>query len=210
MSGGHEGQSRGPGLTGLTGNNDKTDEKREGNKMDDFEKVEKLRQKANVSYEEAKEALDKSQGDLLDAMIYLEGQGKVSSEEQTSRSTTYEGQTDLVDVRDTVEKEDRKNKKSERTLGQKIKHLCHLIWIKMKDNKFLVERRGEKIVTIPVWVLILALFVSFWTVGVVLIVGLFFECRYEIAGPDDLRIVNDAFDKAGDVVDKVKDEVDKL
>ncbi len=178
--------------------------------MEEFEKVEKLRQRANISYEEAKEALDKSEGDLLDAMIYLEGQGKISADEQTSRSTTYEGQTDLVNVRDTVEKEDRKNKRSERTLGQKLKHLCHLIWIKLKDNKFLVERRGETIVTLPVWVLILALFVSFWTVGVILIIGLFFECRYEIAGPDDLSMVNTAFDKAGDVVDKVKDEVDKL
>lgn len=178
--------------------------------MDEFEKVEKLRQRANISYEEAKEALEKSQGDLLDAMIYLEGQGKISADEQTSRSTTYEGQTDLVDVRDTVEKEDKKNKKSERTLGQKIKYLCHLIWIKIRENKFLVERKGEKIVTLPVWVLLLALLVSFWTVGVVLIVGLFFECRYEIAGPDDLSVVNNAFDKAGDVVEKVKDEVDKL
>lgn len=195
----------------MTGNKSKTNQRKERrNIMDEFEKVEKLRQRANVSYEEAKEALDKSQGDLLDAMIYLEGQGKISADEQTSRSTTYEGQTDLVDVRDTVEKEDKKNKKSERTLGQKIKHLCHLIWIKIRQNKFTVERRDEKIVTIPVWILILALFVSFWTVGVVLIVGLFFDCRYEIVGPDDLSAVNNAFDKAGDVVDKVKDEVDKL
>ncbi len=195
----------------MTGNKSKTNQRKERrNIMDEFEKVEKLRQRANVSYEEAKEALDKSQGDLLDAMIYLEGQGKISADEQTSRSTTYEGQTDLVDVRDTVEKEDKKNKKSERTLGQKIKHLCHLIWIKIRQNKFTVERRDEKIVTIPVWILILALFVSFWTVGVVLIVGLFFDCRYEIVGPDDLSAVNNAFEKAGDVVDKVKDEVDKL
>ena len=178
--------------------------------MDEFEKVEKLRQRANISYEEAKEALEKSEGDLLDAMIYLEGQGKISSDGQTSRSTTYEGQTDLVDVRDTVEKEDKKNRKSERTLGQKIKYLCHLIWIKIRENKFLVERKGEQIVALPVWVLILALLVSFWTVGIVLIVGLFFECRYEIAGPDDLSVVNNAFDKAGDVVEKVKDEVEKL
>ena len=118
--------------------------------MDEFEKVEKLRQRANVSYEEAKEALDKSQGDLLDAMIYLEGQGKISADEQTSRSTTYEGQTDLVDVRDTVEKEDKKNKKSERTLGQKIKHLCHLIWIKIRQNKF---------TTSPVWLFLTAVII---------------------------------------------------
>ena len=45
--------------------------------MDNFEKVEKLRQHANVSYEEAKEALERSDWDILDAMIYLEKTGKV-------------------------------------------------------------------------------------------------------------------------------------
>ena len=40
--------------------------------MDHFEKVEKLRERANISYAEAKEALEKSNGDLLDAMACLE------------------------------------------------------------------------------------------------------------------------------------------
>lgn len=40
--------------------------------MDNFEKVEKLREKANVSYEEAKQALENCNWDILDAMIYLE------------------------------------------------------------------------------------------------------------------------------------------
>ncbi|MCR5421534.1 MAG: hypothetical protein K6E98_11040 [Lachnospiraceae bacterium] len=175
--------------------------------MDEFEKVEKLRQRANVTYEEAKEALKQSEGDLLDAMIYLEGQGKTGSKGQTSRSTVYEEQTAYVDVRDAVESN--KNK-SERTIGQKIKYLCHLIWLKCKNNKFVVERKNEKIVSLPVWVLILALIVSFWTVGIVLIVGLFLDCRYEIVGPDSFNVVNNTLDKAGEVVDKVKDEFDKL
>ena len=175
--------------------------------MDEFEKVEKLTQRANVSFEEAKEALKQADGDLLDAMILLEAQGKVPAGEKTSRSTTYEGQSEYIDVRDAVENEDRK---SGRTLGQKIKHLFHLIWIKIRENKFLVERKGERIVSVPVWVLILALIFSFWTVGIVLVVGLFLDCRYEIVGPDDLSVVNNALDKAGDVVEKVKDEVDKL
>ena len=40
--------------------------------MNDFEKVELLRQKANVTYEEAKDALKACNGDMLDAMVYLE------------------------------------------------------------------------------------------------------------------------------------------
>ena len=49
--------------------------------MDNFEKVEKLREKAGVSYEEAKTALEQCNYDLLDAMIYLEKQGKVQNRE---------------------------------------------------------------------------------------------------------------------------------
>jgi translation elongation factor EF-Ts len=45
--------------------------------MATIELVEKLRQKANVTYEEAKEALEASGDNILDAMIYLERQGKV-------------------------------------------------------------------------------------------------------------------------------------
>ena len=45
--------------------------------MEQLEKVEKLRQRANVTYEEAKQALEACNWDLLDAMVYLEKQGKV-------------------------------------------------------------------------------------------------------------------------------------
>ena len=45
----------------------------------DLEKVEKIREKAQVSYEEAKQALAAAEGDLLDALIELERQGKVQA-----------------------------------------------------------------------------------------------------------------------------------
>ena len=175
--------------------------------MDEFEKVEKLRQRVDVTYEEAKEALKQADGDLLDAVIWLENQGKTVKTEQTTRSTSYDEQKDYVSVQDTVEKE---SKKSDRTLGQKIRYLCHLIWVKLKENKFVVERSGNRIVTLPVWILILALMISFWTVGIVMVIGLFFNCRYEIVGPNDLSFVNETLEKAGDAVDKVKGEIENL
>ena len=45
--------------------------------MEQLEKVEKLRERADVSYEEAKEALEACDWDLLDAMVWLEKRGKV-------------------------------------------------------------------------------------------------------------------------------------
>ena len=45
--------------------------------MDNFEKVERLREKADVTYDEAKRALEACNWDMLDALIYLETLGKV-------------------------------------------------------------------------------------------------------------------------------------
>ena len=45
--------------------------------MEDYKLVEKLKNEANISYEEAKSALEKSNWDILDAFVYLEEMGKV-------------------------------------------------------------------------------------------------------------------------------------
>ena len=70
--------------------------------MEMMEKVERLREKANVTYEEAKAVLEQTGGDLLDAMVLLERQGKVREPAQSTFSTDYEEQTEYVKVRDKV------------------------------------------------------------------------------------------------------------
>ena len=44
--------------------------------MDHFEMTEKLRERAQVSYEEAKEALELNEWDMLEAIVYLEREGE--------------------------------------------------------------------------------------------------------------------------------------
>ena len=58
--------------------------------MDHFEMVEKLRTKANVSYEEAKAALEKTDWDVLDALVLLESEGKVKEAAAGQEYTTQE------------------------------------------------------------------------------------------------------------------------
>ena len=55
-----------------------------------LEQVERLREKANVSYGQAKAALEYSGGNLLDALIYLEEQGVIPRPEETYYSTKNE------------------------------------------------------------------------------------------------------------------------
>lgn len=54
--------------------------------MERMELVELVREKAGVSYTDAKEALDASEDDLLDALVWLEGQGRAQT--RTARSST--------------------------------------------------------------------------------------------------------------------------
>jgi NACalpha-BTF3-like transcription factor len=42
-----------------------------------LELIEILRERANISYEEAKEALEKCNNDVVEALIYLEKQDKI-------------------------------------------------------------------------------------------------------------------------------------
>ena len=75
--------------------------------MDNFEKVEKLRERASVSYEEAKAALEESGWDILDAMVLLEKQGKTNGPQKTSYSTDYDQQEEYTPVTKTVYDEKR-------------------------------------------------------------------------------------------------------
>ncbi|MDD2620249.1 MAG: DUF4342 domain-containing protein [Syntrophomonadaceae bacterium] len=49
-----------------------------------LELIEKLRERAEVSYEEAKAALEKCDGDIVEALIYLEQQNKIKKPPQDS------------------------------------------------------------------------------------------------------------------------------
>ena len=55
-----------------------------------LELVERLKEKADVSYTQAKEALEYSGGNLLDALIYLEEKGAIPRTEGAYYSTRSE------------------------------------------------------------------------------------------------------------------------
>jgi hypothetical protein len=54
-----------------------------------LEQIEALRERANVSYEEAKAALETCNGDIVEALIYLERQNKVKAEKKTCTESGF-------------------------------------------------------------------------------------------------------------------------
>ncbi len=175
--------------------------------MDEFEKVEKLTQRANVTFEEAKKALTEANGDLLDAMIILEKQGKTAAPEQASYSTQYEEQTQYVSVAKTVDdKNAGKTNRPKKSFGEKMKAL----WHKLCVNYLIVERNNEQMLKLPIWLFIIILLVAWEGVLIAMLIALFLGCRYSFVGEDDLSKVNDVIDKVSEGADKVKDSFDNL
>lgn len=159
--------------------------------MTHMEMVEKLRKSANVTFEEARDALEKANWDLLDAMIELERQGKIKpgarydtgSEEQETR-TVY------------INKESGWDR-----FWKSFKDVCR----KLCKNDLQATQGGTQILRLPIIVAILLLCVSFYVLLPLMLVSLFFGWRYSFCGPDFTNSkVNEAMGKATDAAEDIK------
>ncbi|MBU3144258.1 DUF4342 domain-containing protein [Clostridium sp. CF012] len=54
-----------------------------------LEQIDELRKRANVSYEDAKNALEQNAGNLIEALVYLEKQNKIKPEELSSSESKF-------------------------------------------------------------------------------------------------------------------------
>lgn len=54
-----------------------------------LDQVDELRKRANVSYEDAKNALEQCSGDLIEALVFLEKQNKIKPEKDSCRQNSF-------------------------------------------------------------------------------------------------------------------------
>lgn len=169
--------------------------------MTNFEMVEKLRQTADVSYEEAQAALEKSSWDLLDAVLLLEREGKIplTGGSYSTRAEKAEPEAEPDGHRGPGEL-----RRFFRWLGKTLRKLIRI----GNTNSLKVSRRGEELFSLPVTVYAVLILCSLSTVFIAMAVGLFCGCRYSFIGPDLGREgINSAMNKAADAVESVKDEI---
>ena len=174
--------------------------------MDMFEKVDKLRERANVSYEEAKDALERANGDILDAMILLEREGKTRQQGSASYNTAYtaDQQQNAQNYAGYGANAQRDCRPGDgRTFGDKIKALFH----KSTVNYLAIDRKGERIMRIPILAAILIVLFAWYAAIIAVIVSLFLDCKYSFEGQDEMKAANDVAGKAGDLAEQVKEKV---
>ncbi len=174
--------------------------------MDNLEKVEKIREKTGVTYEAAKEALEASNYDVLDAIVYLEKNGKVKGPEV---------QVVSVEANENKERSEKFKKTQddyEKNCKRKTRHYINdfFKWVgallkKSVDTSFVVERKREVLITMPVLVLIIFLIFMFWLICPLIIVGLFCDYRYRFEGVKETKFdINDFCDKCADGAENLK------
>ena len=175
--------------------------------MELLEKVEKIREKAGVSYEEAKAALEACGEDVLDALVYLENQGKIKKPDVSVYTTEAEPSEEVKEAARQYEKA------SSETFGDQVKKFMNWIGGLIKkgcENFFIVSKKDEEIITMPVIVIVLLLLFAFWVVLPLMIVGLFFGFRYSFSGRITKSVdVNMACDKAAEAAETIKQEFTK-
>lgn len=163
--------------------------------MDEFDKVEKLRQRANVSYEEARDALRACDGDLLDAMVYLEKLGHVKAPEKSTVSTSSEKKEHYENVPEAVVRS--QSTASDPSFGQQLGILIKTALRKSIDNFIVVSHKGEEKFRLPILVAIILLFMFNVITLTAVIVSLFFDVNYRFEGKDDLSKMNNVINQAG-------------
>jgi len=176
--------------------------------MTELEKVEKLREKANVTFAEAKEALDNTGGDILDALIYLENQGKVTV---PAGGGFFSGEN----LPSAMEQSYSGNGKSGSNSGgsgetfsdmmKRFGRFCLKMLNKSNSNYLEATKGDEHLFSCPVLVVILLLIFFFWVTIPLFVISLFCGFRYRFSGADLGRdSVNAVMEGASNVVDDVK------
>ncbi|MGM0420798.1 MAG: DUF4342 domain-containing protein [Bacillota bacterium] len=152
-----------------------------------LEKVEKLREYAGITYAEAKAALEESDGDLLEAVVKLEEEGKIESPKEggyykskAEKESRQKNQDN--NYKEEADEEDHTPSLAER-LGNILKWFGKII-DKGNKNNFKVMKNDTKILEIPLTAFALLLLFAFWGVIPILVIGLLFGYRYSLSGPD--------------------------
>jgi len=175
--------------------------------MDKLEKVELVREKCGVSYEDAREALEATDYDVLDAIIWLERQGRTQAQTasyETGATTARVVSPEMAQAQQEYEAHSKKLK-----VGEAWSGFCAQVRQILRaglDMTFIAERDGHRAIAVPLLFMVIGILAWGATIWL-LIIGLFFGFRYRIEGADPLTIdVNDAMNKAADVADSIKDD----
>ena len=174
-----------------------------------LEQVEKLRAHANVSYEDARAALEATGGDLLEAIIRLEKEGKTHGCTASHSTLNPVPQAEGADAGWQYGQTRQRPSEFSRQMRRLWDGFCRLVR-KGNENDFQVWRDGRCAINFPVTLLAVFLIFFFWVTVPLLLIGLFVGCTYRFCGPDLQNSgINKAMDTAAQTAEDIKKAVNE-
>lgn len=174
--------------------------------MESHKLIDKLKNETNISYEDAKIALEKSNWDILEAFVYLEEIGKV---QRPSVSIFYTNEykesykhTEIIINKD--QENSYNNAKRDNTFEGIFVKVCKIIDT-CNNIFFEIKKENKVFLKIPVTVIILLLIFAFWIVIPLYITGLFFDIEFSLSGKRvELSKINNVLKMISVNIKKVK------
>jgi hypothetical protein len=161
-----------------------------------IEQVEKVVKHTGVTYQEAKEALEAVDGNVLEAIIVIENRNG-------------QKKSDMQGNQEQEEKKSAKSTANSETFDKFVAWINRMFH-KGNVNKLEVVKDNKIVLSIPVTVFILLLLFIFYITLPLLIIALFFGYGFRFSGPDLERTkVNSAVKMASEATIRAKDAVVK-
>ena len=142
--------------------------------MEHMDMIDKLKEKAGITREEAADALTRANWDMLEALVILEREGVIAP--LTSSVVTSSGTQNGYGYRTSGVRGSAPGE----SLGDKIKNLARNSLV----YSFMVRREGKVIISLPVLLFIIILLAAFRITAAALLIGLFCGCRYNLEKRD--------------------------
>ena len=143
--------------------------------------IEKLRKQAQVSYEDAKEALEMTEWDVLDAYVWLEAKGKIGSmpweedqaQQENNNEEKKEETVEEIRVEGTVEEKE--------TADDNL--ICRL-WRMGWDNRLVARNKNGRVGSLSIWGLLFTVLIFRKFMLILFLLSLVMQVKYSLEGPD--------------------------
>ena len=170
--------------------------------MTRLEMVEKIREKTGITYDEARQALEKANWDMLDAIVAVEKEREPQGEQFACEAAPAR------EISEPLAKKARVVRHSNvGEIGDKVAAGLRWLgtWIRRGENVHLeVSRKGEGILSLSLVTVILVFLLSWWLPALLIVAGLFTGYRFRFTGASLIgKAANAAADKAGEKAEEI-------
>ena len=123
-----------------------------------LEQIDLLMERANVSYTEAKEALEQTNGDIVEALLYLEKNNKINIE--TTKKTS--------------------------TKGTEYKEKAKSFWKQLQATSVIMKKNERTFLNIPAGIALIGVVVCMPFSFLVLLIAILYGVKINVIGENDV------------------------